>query len=102
MTDLVTGDTGSRLILTVKDRSTETARNLTGATVKVRWRDNDRQLVERDASVTDATGGICQYVFAAGEIIAPSMRIEIEVTDSTGKIITGVDPIDLTVREEIG
>jgi hypothetical protein len=102
MTDLVTGDTGSRLVCTVKDKSTGTARNLTGAAVKLRWRDNDRVVVTKTATVTDAAGGVCEYVFGAGEIIAPSMKIEVEVTDNTGKVTTSVDTIDLTVREEIG
>mgnify|MGYP001549789444 CR=1 FL=1 len=101
MTDLVSGDTGSKLSVTVKDNAGAIV-DLTGATVKFRWLGNDNLIKEVDAGVTDAPNGVVQYAFLAGDIIAPEMKIEVEVTDSGGLINTSVALIDLTVREQLG
>lgn len=100
MTDLVTGDTGSTISVTCKSAA-GVAINLTGATVLFRW-EGAAGLVEKAATITDAPNGVCEYQFAAGEIIAPKMKIEVEITDSGGKVVTGTDLIELTVREELG
>ncbi len=103
MTDLVTGDTASKLVVTVKDNATSLPVNLTGVlSVKFRWRDNDGAVAVKTATVTDAANGVVEYLFGAGEIIAPSMKIEVEVTDSGGKIMTGLELIELAVREQLG
>lgn len=99
---LVTGDTGSILRVTCKDNSTGAAINLTGATVKAQWKDSVQALVSRVMTITSAPGGIAEYQFAAGEIISPIMRIEIEVIDATGKIVTSLNPIEISVRSQIG
>lgn len=102
MTDLVTGDTGSILSLTITDKTTGSAVNLTGATVRVHWRDAAGALVTGVATITNAAGGLAEYQFTSGQIFAPLMVFEVEVTDSAGKITTGVDTITKTVREQIG
>lgn len=102
MYSLVTGDTGSILRATCKDGSTGAAINLSGASVIARWIDNAGATISRSMTVTDAINGIAQYQFAAGEIVAPQMRIEIEVTDASGKITTSTDEIVLSVRAQIG
>lgn len=97
--DLVTGDTGSTLQVTIKDK-TGSAVDLTGGSVKFRWEGN-AGLVEVSAVLTDAVNGVASHKFAAGEIIAPKMRIEVEATVG-GDVITGTDLIELSVREELG
>jgi len=102
VTDLVTGDTGSTLEVTVKDKITGVVKNLTGASVRFFWRDNNGALKNVVATITNAAGGVVSYQFLAGEIIAPLMKVEVQVTDSTGKITTGVDLVELVVREQVG
>ena len=101
MTDLVTGDTGSKLIATCAD-SDGAIINLTGATVELHWEGEDGVVVSEVMTIDDAAGGIASYTFGAGEIFAPKMVFEVEITDSGGKIITCVDKIELIVREQIG
>lgn len=100
--DLVTGDTGSKLVVPITDSDTKQVINLTGCSVIFRWEGSDGLMVERFASVPTPANGIAEYLFLAGEIIAPKMKIEVEVTDGTGAIVTGTDLITLTVREELG
>lgn len=102
MVDLVTGDTGSILTVTCNDSAAGTAINLTGATVKVRWEDATGVLVLKTMTIENASGGIASYQFASGEIFAPKMKFEIEITDAGGKIVTNLALIELTVREQLG
>jgi hypothetical protein len=102
MTDLVTGDTGSRLKWTLKDRATGNPIDLTGATVRIRWRGNDGVVVTKTATLFDAENGVISYQFQTGDIIAPKMAIEVEITDAAGKVNTSLDLTELTVREELG
>ena len=99
MTDFVSGDTGSKLVVTVRD-SAGAIVDLTGATVRFKWR-NETTLVEKVATITSAVGGVVEYQFLTGEIIAPEMKVEVEVTDGSGKVTTGLDLIELTVREQL-
>lgn len=99
---LVTGDTGSILRVTCKDAATSEVINLTGATVRAMWRSSAGILVTKSMTVTGALTGIAEYKFLAGEIAAPAMMIEIEVTDSGGNITTSLDSLDLRVRAQIG
>jgi|WetSurMetagenome_2_1015567.scaffolds.fasta_scaffold1261689_2 hypothetical protein len=101
MTDLVTGDTGSTLTATCTD-SDGVVIDLTGATVELHWEGDDGVVVSEVMTIDDAAGGIASYTFGAGEIFAPKMVFEVEITDSGGKIITCVDKIELIVREQIG
>ena len=101
MVDLVTGDTGSKLVTTCKDGS-GAAIDLTGATVMLHWEGEDGVLETRTMQIENLLGGVATYTFAAGEIFAPKMVFEVQITDSGGKITTCVDKITLTVREQIG
>lgn len=99
--DLVTGDTGSKLVVTITDNETSLPVDLTGSTVVFRW-EGDSGLVSKNATITNAAAGIVEYQFDVGDIIYPRMRIEVEITDGIGKIVTGTDLIELTVREQLG
>ena len=101
MTDLVTGDTGSKLVISCKDSSTQ-AIDLTGSTVRLIWEGEDGTLKTPTMDIVDAALGVVSYQFAAGEIFAPKMVFEVEVTDSAGQIVTCVDKFQLIVREQLG
>lgn len=99
--DLVSGDTGSVLVITIKD-SAGVVFDLTGASVVFRWDGETGALVERTATISDAANGKAEYQFAAGELFAPKMNIEVEITTVGGKKITATDLLKLSIREELG
>jgi len=95
--DLVSGDTLPTLRVSVKDEA-GIAFDMTGMTAKFRW-EGSTGIVEKIAIVaTD----IASYQFIANDIIAPKMKIELEITTSGGKIVTATDLIILNVREQLG
>lgn len=98
--DLVTGDTGSRLVVTCKDKD-GTAIDLTGATVRLQWEGENGVAVIQTMTINDAANGVASYQFAAGQIFAPRMVFEVEITDPLGNVVTSTEVITLTVREEI-
>lgn len=100
--ELITGDTGSKLVATCTDNVLGTAINLTGATVKLHWITNAGVLANKTMTITSAATGVCEYQFLATEIEAPTMTFEVEITDATAKIITSLDPITVSVRSQIG
>lgn len=101
MTDLVTGDTGSTLTVTCKDGAGAVI-NLTGATVELHWEGASGTVESRNMTVSAPATGVAAYTFSAGEIFAPAMAFEVEITDSAGKVVTCTEKIELTAREEIG
>lgn len=98
----VTGDTGSKLVVTCTDDVLGTAINLTGATVKLHWITNAGVLANKTMTVTSAATGVCEYQFLTGEIQSPVMAFEVEITDSTSKVITSLDTIVVSVRDQLG
>lgn len=100
--DFVTGDTGSRLQVTCKDSATGNAMSVAGATVRLRWEDANGDIATRTMTISDAAAGVVYYQFAANELIAPKMRFEVEVTDVSNNVVTGLDLIEVTVREQMG
>ena len=99
--ELVTGDTGSILRITCKDNELGTAINLTGATVTLRWENASGTVTSKTMTIVTAASGICQYQFAAGEIIAGTMRFEVSITDASGYIVSNLTLIPIEVREEM-
>ena len=102
MVDLVTGDTGSILRATCKDNEAGTVIDLNGATVKLRWESAIGTIILKTMTIESAANGIVTYQFLTGEIFAPKMKFEIEITDASTKIITSLSLIELTVREQLG
>lgn len=100
--EFVTGDTGSKIVVTCTDSVLGTAINLTGATVKLKWITNAGVLANKSMTITSAATGVCEYQFLATEIEAPTMTFEVEITDATAKIITNLDEIVCNVRGAIG
>ena len=92
------GDTASKLEVTCKDDDTGLVIDLTGSTVKLKWRDAADALQTNTMTITDAPGGIVEYRFLAGELIAPQMKFETEITDSLGNVLRPFELIRETVR----
>lgn len=100
--EFVTGDTGSKIVITCTDSVLGTAINLAGATVKLHWITNAGVLANKTMTVTSAATGVCEYQFLTGEIEAPTMTFEVEITDSASKVITSLDPVVVSVRNQLG
>lgn len=103
VTHLVTGDTASVIRVALTDQTTRAPLNLTGSTVRLHWiRQSDLVLQVRVMTVTDPLTGVATYNFAAGEIEAPSMEFEVEITNSSSKILTSTKTFKAKVREQLG
>ena len=99
--DFVQDDSGSKLEVTCQNDADKSVIDLTGATVRVRWKDKAGQVAERTMTVTDATGGVAEYRFAAGELEPGTTGFEIEITDAQGGIIKNLDLLLVNIREKI-
>ncbi|MCC7202439.1 MAG: BppU family phage baseplate upper protein [Nitrospirae bacterium] len=96
----VAGDTGSKLKVTCKNDADNSIIDLTGATVKLKWKDSGGALQTKTMTVlTPATNGQAEYQFASGELFAGTMNFEVEITDAGSKVIRCLDLIIGKVRE---
>ena len=78
--------------------------DLTGATVTLRWVDNDsaKTLIEKTMDLgVDPTLGVASYTFALGEVYAPHMRFDVDVTDSGGLQLASNSLIKVNVRKRL-
>jgi hypothetical protein len=99
--DFVQNDTASKITVTCRN-SQNALINLTGYTVSVHWRNNADSLTTRTMTITNAAGGVAEYLFQAGELEAPKMRLEIAITIPGIGELTSREVINLLVREQIG
>jgi len=97
----VSGDTGSKLQVTCKNDADNSIINLTGATVKLKWKDSAGLLISKTMTITNAVGGIAEYQFGTSELYAGAMSFEIEITDTSSKIITSLSLVDTTIRNRL-
>lgn len=95
------GDTASSLAVACVDDS-GTAIDLTGCSVNLRWKDEVGAVQTKAMTVSDATAGECTYQFGADELFSPGMSFEVEIEDISGKKLSNVDLISVTVREQLG
>lgn len=95
---LIAGDTGSKIIITCKDRDTGAAIDLTGATVKLRYSISGGTTVEKTATVVSPpTLGQVSYQFLANDLVSGTMYTEVKITDISGFVITSLEPITISV-----
>ncbi len=100
--EFVQGDTGSKLEVTCKDNADDSAIDLTGATVRLKWiKKSDATTQSKTMTITSATTGVAEYQFAAGELVAGNMNFDVEITDSSSKVTTSLNPISVQVRGDI-
>lgn len=97
---LVSGDTGTVYQVTCKDDQTKAVIDLTGSSILLRWRSATDTIIERPMTIANATGGIVTYQFATGEIISPVMRLEIQITDASGNVLTSKNRLRESVRKK--
>ena len=99
--DLVAGDTGTTLAVTCKDKDTKSIINLTGKTAKLRYKIGSGSLQVKTMTVTDAAGGVAEYLFLTGELIAGLMTAEVQIIDSLSREITQIDPFEIMIRKRL-
>ena len=99
--EFVEADTGSKLEVTCKNDDDKSVIDLTGATVKIRWKNLAGSVQEKAMTVTNAAGGVAEYEFAASELEEHRQAHEIEITDSGGKVITSLNPVTVTIRKKL-
>lgn len=100
--ELVAGDTASKLVVTCKDNATQSVIDLTGATVRLRYRIDGGALQVKTMTVqTPAANGKADYQWAGGELTAGTLLAEVEITDAAGKVMTSLEPIYLPVRAKL-
>lgn len=97
----VAGDTGSKLEVTCINDDTGAVINLTGSTVKLKWKNTAGVLQIKTMTITSAVGGVAEYQFLTGELFSGTMNFEVEITDSSSKIIRSLDLISEKVRRAL-
>ncbi len=96
----VEDDTASKLRVTCKNKGTGVAIDLTGSTVQLQWKTRKGEFVEKTMSHVDATNGIAEYQFLTGELAAPNMKFEVEITGAGGNILRSLDVLYELVRKK--
>jgi|WetSurSiteA1Bulk_404760.scaffolds.fasta_scaffold16651_2 hypothetical protein len=97
MAEFVAGDTNSKIRFTFKKASDGSALDLSGATVDLRWKIGAGILTTSAMTVTDAAGGVAEYLFTTGQLVAGTLTAEGRVT-SGGKFVTTLEQPNLIVR----
>ena len=98
----VAGDTGSILRVTCKNDSDDAVIDITGATMKLKWKNKSGILQTKTMTpINPPTNGKAEYQFATGELFPGLMEFEIEITDAASKIVRSVDLISLSVRRAL-
>ncbi len=100
MADLVSGDTGSTLLVTCTDDSGAVI-DLTSCTIKLRWQEAAGTVSDKTMTVVSAASGTCSYKFLTGELFAPAMSFEVEITDGLGFKLSNVYLINVIVRTQM-
>ena len=95
----VSGDTGSKLQVTCKNDADNTVIDLTGSTVKLKWKNSVGTLVTKTITITNAVGGIAEYQFGTSELYAGTMYFEIEIADASSKIFRNLSLLTEKIRE---
>jgi hypothetical protein len=100
MTDFVSGDTASSLLVTCTDPDGVPI-NLAGCAVKIRWKEAAGTVADKTMTIISAVDGTCSYKFLEDELFAPGMAFEIGITDASGFTLSNGDLITVTVREQL-
>lgn len=104
--EVVAGDTGTILKVVIKNDQDKVVVNLTGCTVRLKYRIDGGSLVTKTMTVTDAAKGEAQYKFVASELTAAAagkstLRGEVEVMDGGGEVVTQLVPMNLLIRAKV-
>lgn len=99
--DLVAGDGGSRLRVTIKDQQSGDVIDLTGKAVKVRYAINGGTLQQRDMTVLNQTTskGQAEYQFLAADLTAGGeLKGEVRLQAGLSDQLTTVDTFHLSIK----
>lgn len=99
--ELVAGDGGSTLHITVLDRVTQEPIDLTGKTVKARYAVNGGATVEKTMTVLNQTTnkGQAEYQFLTTDLtVGGALEGEVRVQAGQADQLTSVDTFHLAVR----
>ena len=99
--DLVAGDGGSTLRVTIRERITDEPIDLTGKTIQVRFAINGGALVERDMTALNQTTskGQAEYQFLAADLTAGGqLKGEVRLQDGLSDQLTTVDTFHLKIK----
>ena len=101
--DFVELDTGSTLLVICRNQATNGLIDLTGATVKLKYRLNGTGALQTKTMTVNAPGtlGQAQYTFLVADLGADFENAEVEITDAGGLIVTSTDTFHLTVRAKV-
>ena len=96
--EFVESDTGSILRLTCKNNTDESVIDVTGATVVLRYKIDGGTLQTKAMTLQDATNGIVQVQFGAGELTPGELTGAAQITDSGGLVLTQLEPGKWPIR----
>jgi len=101
--DLTAGDAGSILRVTCKDQETDALIDLTGKTVKLRYKLNGGTLQVKTMTVASPnTDGIAEYQFAPADIpVAGTIEFDIRLNEGAGDQLTSVQLDELRIRSPL-
>lgn len=99
--EFVQDDTGSKLAVSCRDNATQEVIDLTGGTVRLRYRIAGGELQVKVMTITSPAEGVAEYLFLAGELAPGVMRAEIEITDVSGKVVTSVEAFLFQIRPKV-
>jgi hypothetical protein len=96
--DLIAGDRGSKLVVTCKDSETGAVLDLTSKTIQLRYQINGGTLVTKTMTAqSPAASGNAEYQFAAADLVAGTMVLEVRLQNGLADQLTSVDKSRLTV-----
>ena len=75
--------------------------NLTGATVTINWMDDNGNITTKTMTVTDQPNGLAEYKFGTGELVAPSMMVEVKIVDAASNELRNTCLLELKIRRKI-
>lgn len=102
MDNFVESDTQPFLEISCFDRATKLPLDLTGTTVKLRFKVENQGKLERDMTIVGApTDGVAKYQFAAGELTPGRLSYEVTIIDGSGLELTSLEVRFFDVRERI-
>lgn len=99
--DLVAGDSGSVLRVTIRDNQTQKLIDLTSKSAKLRYDINRGNTVERDMTVLDqiTNRGMVEYNFLAADLsTAGQMRGEVRLQAGQADQLTTVGTFHLAIK----
>lgn len=97
---VVAGDNVT-LKVTCKRLSDKSIIDLTGATVRLKFKVNDGSLVTQVMTVPTPANGQAQYKFATNELTVGEVDAEVEITDVSTNVFTNLIPLHIGVRSRV-